>query len=342
MKFSFKQLLVVLLSAIVITTTLQTYIGKPFLYSVRQGYWKESTLNLHKAILSNHPPAGTTWVSLGANGTNTRFAVVFLAECLHRLTHKSLFSIYYWFDNAALTLNFVLLFLFLSLFVTADWALSGTIFFYFLQITTYLNHYFHPWDRISLSFWLIMLAFIYKNKPRTFGLTFLATFFLGLCVKYDLIIVSVVTSVFYYFRKNNPRQLVAGPLLFCLGFGFLSFLGHWRSGGVPLSPFDLSLYSTLLKGNFDYIKNFGLAYPPFLVFFLPMVCAVLGWKAADLFPRVCFCIGAIGLFGYFFTSWFHETRAEMPFLLLIFPASLQGMKHLFSSMEGLTQSEQHP
>ena len=341
MNISLRQILIVLIAALVMTVTLQQYVGKPTLYSARQGFWRESTLNMHEAILRNQPPQGTSWLSLGANGTNTRFGIVFLAELLHRLSRKSLFSIYYWLDNFALVSNFILLFLFFSLLVPTDWALMGAILFYFLQITTYLNHYFHPWDRISLSFWIVMLSLTLKIKEKIVSPFPVFIFLLGMCIKYDLIVVPVVASVFLFLDRKSTRASMSGPILFFMGCGFLFTLGYVRPNGVPLSPLDLNLYKTLLKGNFDYIKEYGITYPPLLVFFLPVIAGALGWRSISLFGRVCFCMGILGIIGYFFTSWFHETRAEVPFLLLIFPATLEGLKSVFSSKDNWFPRAQH-
>lgn len=334
-----KQLLLVVFTGIITTITLQTYIGKPNLYTFRQNYFKDSTLNMHSAILTNRPPQGTTWLSLQANGTNMRFGVVFLAEFLHRISHKSLLSIYYWLDNAALILNFVLLFLFLNLFITADWALAGAVFFYSLQVTTYMNHYFHPWDRISLSFWLVMLSIIYNYKTKIPAWIPLNVFLLGMCVKYDLIVISLVATAFFFLGKAPLRKFWIAPAMFLLGVGFFLLMNYLRSGGIPLSQSGLSLFKELIKGNLGFIRAYGFSYPPFLVFSLPIVFGVFGWRVTNLFGKVCFVTGILGLIGYFFASWFHETRAEMPYLLLIFPCALQGMKSIFSNSDVLEQSK---
>ncbi|MCX6102646.1 MAG: hypothetical protein NT000_05210, partial [Proteobacteria bacterium] len=44
----------------------------------------------------------------------------------------------------------------------------------------------------------------------------------------------------------------------------------------------------------------------------------------------CFIIGILALPSYFVSSWFHETRAEMPILLLLLPGALEFYQRLFS------------
>ena len=321
----------VLALGVTLTATLQFYVGKPSLYGPRQSYWGESTLKLHSAILTNKLQKGDTWTSLGANSTNLRVGVVYLAEWLHRFSGKSLFSIYFWIDNAALTINFVFLFYFLLLFFSAEWALSGTLFFYASQITTYFNHYFHPWDRLSLSFWIMVLALGYVAKKAQDYLILSSIFFLGIFIKFDLVCATGVLFVFCWFAPGmRPKALI--PLfLFLVGFGILSFLAYLRPGGSPLDFTSLSLYKQIILGNLAYIKEYGFIYPPNLVFTLPLVIGLFGLKQMNLFARICFLLGTLALPAYFISSWFHETRAEMPYFLLMLPGTIVGLKTIFES-----------
>ena len=335
MKLKIYQLSYILLLGIVLTITLQVFIGKPVLYNLRQGYWKDSSIKLHNGILTNQLPEGTTWESLGANTTNLRVGVVFFAELLHRVSHKSIFSIYYWIDNIALVLNFILIFIVLSFVVNVEWALIGSLFFYFCQITTYFNHYFHPWDRISLSFWILLLGLIYKSTHHNLNRIIFLVFLMGLFVKYDLIIISGVVTLFFMFTQPRTKKVFLGPVMFIVGFTSLLIFTKFRPGGDPLSLTTLSIYNPVIRlvinGNISYIKQYGFSYPPFLVFIFPLLGGLLGFKKMEVFSKACFIIGALALPCYFMTSWFHETRAEMPLLLLLLPGSLEFYQRLFST-----------
>jgi len=327
---TFSQLFLVLALGALMTATLQYYVGKPILYGPRQSYWGESTLKLHSAILTNKLSKGDTWISLGANSTNLRVGVIFLADWLHKISGKSLFSIYFWIDNAALTLNFVLLFYFLSLFFSAEWALSGTLFFYISQITTYYNHYFHPWDRLSLSFWIAVLYLGYAGKEIKYYSILGLLFFIGIFIKFDLICVTPVLFLFYWFSPGCRRKAGIPAILAVTGFTMLFGLALLRPGGSPLNYNSLVLYQQVVQGNFRYIKEYGLIYPPNLVFTLPVAIGIFGWKSMNLFVRVCFLLGTLALPAYFVSSWFHETRAEMPYFLLILPGTIEGLKKMLS------------
>ena len=329
-KRCFAQVVIVFMLGIILTTTLQVYIGKPILYAARQGYYHEKTLTLHSAILTNNLPKGVTWSSLGANTTNLRIVVIYLAEWLHQLSGKSLFSIYFWIDNAAMVLNFVLLFCFLAIFFSAEWALFGGVFFYFLQTTTYFNHYFHPWDRLSLTFWILSLGGIYLARRATDYLGLLLVFLIGLLVKFDLIIVTAIPFIYYWFQPRDRWKALMGPLSFIMGFGMLWYLVKMRPGGPTADSPSIEVYKPILIGNLKSIRDYGFTYSPNLVFSLPIVVGFLGWKHMELFVRVCFVIGILGLPAYFMTVWFNETRAEMPLLLLILPGTIEGFKTIFS------------
>lgn len=329
MIFSFKRWSLVGLVSIVVTITLQNFVGKPNLYEPRKGYWRENTLKLHSAILTNHLPSGTTWLSLGANSTNLRVGSVFLAEWLHRKTGKSLFSIYYWMDNAALATNFFLLFLFFELFVSSAWALFGATLFYFFQITTYFNHYFHPWDRISLIFWIVLLALIFKGKTLSHNILTWLVFCVGIFFKFDLIIVTGVATVFSFSRDSHLSKKFLGPAMFVAGLLLLSVFSRYRPGGSPLDFRDIELYKTIIRGNLSVLINNGFTWPPFLMFCIPIVGGLLGWKKMDPFSKTAFSFGLLALPIYFVSSWFHETRAEVPFLLMMMPGALVGLSLLF-------------
>jgi len=136
-------------------------------------------------------------------------------------------------------------------------------------------------------------------------------------------------TLFSIFTRPRTLKVFLGPVMFVVGFILLIILTKLRPNGFS-SDFLTASYKTIINGNLLYIKQYGFSYPPFLVFVFPLLGGLLGLKKMELFSKACFIIGVLALPSYFVSSWFHETRAEMPILLLLLPGALEFYQRLFS------------
>jgi hypothetical protein len=71
-----------------------------------------------------------------------------------------------------------------------------------------------------------------------------------------------------------------------------------------------------------------IGFPPLLVFGIPTLLAVAGWRTGDRFQRATafFALPMCGIL--FLMTNFIEVRAEMPLYFLLSPLALAGLKRL--------------
>src|SRR6185503_12528391 len=69
-------------------------------------------------------------------------------------------------------------------------------------------------------------------------------------------------------------------------------------------------------------------YAPWLAFAIPLLLCAIGWRESDRFARTA--VGFAGLLAIvlFCLTNFQEVRAEIPVLLLLFPAALTGLRRV--------------
>ena len=71
-----------------------------------------------------------------------------------------------------------------------------------------------------------------------------------------------------------------------------------------------------------------IAYPPVLVFLLPVILIAIRIPKDDRFLRGAIIYAGVLLCYFFVASHFEEVRAEIPFLLMILPAALLNLRIL--------------
>lgn len=327
--YRFRGGVLILIFALLQTTTLQHWIGEHHLYGPRQFALKNKTLELHEAILTNKLKEGKTWNDYGGGSLNHRIGAVYIAEALRRISGKSLFSIYKWMDHAALFSVLVILFLFLRTQASSEYALIGTLFFATSQVTTYFYHYFHPWDRISQLLWVLGLWFVSKNQLKRV----IAILVLGVIVKYDFLMLASVYTLFLFFSGRAVESFWKGGTVTIVGIvTFLCVRALIPNSDISVSPVwdrDWSFLST----NLYLMKEAGLTYPPILVFSVPTLITLFGWNKLTPFQKGGAITALIATPIYFLTSFFNETRAEMPLLMMLLPSALRASSHLLQSDE---------
>ena len=294
------------------TLTLQQWIGDVTIYHPVNRAKAET---LHRSIIQNEPPAGLTWDSLGANGTNIRVGAVFLAEGVHRVTGLNVARTYLLLDTVFLFVGLLLFARFLGTWFRDDVVLIGTLYFMLVLPLTYFLVSYHPWDRLALVFWLLMLLALRAQHTLVFALLLP----LSVAIKYD----SVLLPGLYFLVNLTPatwrRTTMVTIGLFALSFATFFGLIALRPGGFPQHAL-----SQQIAYNFADMREMTLWYPPLLAFGVPLVLAWIGFKRADRFTRACAVFGVLLFVPLFLQSFFAEFRAQVPMLVLLLPCALCG------------------
>ncbi|MFO1430754.1 MAG: hypothetical protein U1F76_11530 [Candidatus Competibacteraceae bacterium] len=296
------------------TLLLQQWVGGETIYSDN---YKADRLQLHEAILHNKPPEGLSWSSMGAGSTNTRVFSVYLAYTMNMLTHIPVLDVYKAMDTVTLFITFILLFLYLKKWFNDSYCLIGVFYFFYACVLTYFLYYFHPWDRISLLSWLIMLFLLRENKILLFALVLAVS----VTIKYDVIFLPALYWL-YNFSWDNWKKTTPVTLgLFAISFGVFGILTTATSSATEnLSPY-LQLMRMVKSNYWDFMKEFP-GYPPLLVFAFPVLLSITALPIEDKFMRACTFFGMMLFIPLFLQSHFHEVRAEMPVLILLLPSAL--------------------
>jgi hypothetical protein len=229
-------------------------------------------------------------------------------------------------DTLCLFFIFVSLFLYLKKWFNAQYCLIGILFFCSILPLTYFLHYFHPWDRPSLLFWILLLYLLRENKIIAFAIVLA----ISITVKYDTVLLPGLYFLHMISRKNWRKTLLTTALLFAISLGIYFLLLH-------MFPADPSSEAGFAAGTWSQIcKNFrqmfghngGIKYPPLLGFSIPIFLSFCGIRAKDRFMSACAIFGFLLIVPWFLMSNFIEIRAEMPLLVLLMPSSLIGLKSI--------------
>jgi hypothetical protein len=306
-----ERLLVVAL-ATVVTMGLQPWIGGLTIYSDET---RSSREVLHRAILHNQPPPGRTWSDLGANGVNVRVAAVFLAEALSGPL-KSVRRAYIAMDTVGLWCGLLLLAGYLRRWFRFELALIGLLYFAVCLPLTYLFHYFHPWDRLSLVTWLSLLLALRRDRRAALALLLPV----AITVKYDAVPFGLLYAATYWTRGQRAAVLIGGALLIEGALTFVLLLMAFP-GGFAERP-----VATLLADNLRVLWQEGPTYPPLLVFGPVLAMAVVGWREAPTDIRAAAAFALLLAVLLFFQVHFVEVRALMPILVMMLPAGLVGLR----------------
>jgi len=300
------------LSAIV-TLTMQVWVGSSTIYSQELQPRRE---RLHELILHNAPASNEEWTLLGANSTNIRVGAVYLAEGIHRLTGLTVSRSYRLIDTIALFIALPLLFRFCQRYGSRDRALVATLYIAAILPLTYVLHYFHPWDRIMLILWIVMIGLVQDDRPWLLALVLVVS----MVVKFDALFLPGLYFLAHARRETLVPVALRTAVLFAVTFGSYMalraiFLGGSQVGNMPLQ----------VAINIKEMGDYNIGYPPMLGLAVPVLLAVVGWRSATRFARAClvFALGLVGI--YFVNSNFAELRAMMPVVLLLIPAALAGL-----------------
>jgi hypothetical protein len=297
---------------------LQVWVGSFTIYQANPD--RARALLLHEAILHNQLPQGVTWADLGAQGTNVRRFAVELADAVHRVTGLRVLVVYQLIDSVCLFLTFILLFVFLRTWLEDVYCVIGILYSAIVGVLTYHLHFFHPWDRVSQLAWMILLMLILNRRVIVFA----AVLAIAVTIKFDVIFLPGLWSMYTYDKGDRVRWLATTACLFLVSFGTLQLLRAVYPGGSLEWEGLYRLGGKLI----DDLRHMHVAYPPLLMFGLPLALAFPGLRSKDRFTISAVLFGCMLLIVFALTTNLREVRAEVPVLFLLLPAALQNLRSL--------------
>jgi hypothetical protein len=304
-----------------ITVALQAYVGDVTVYS--EGL-EQKRIETHRAILANEPPGGGSWAAVGRSTANIRVGTVYLAEGIHRATGVPVTEVYRQLDTFCLFAALVGLFFYLRLWVTDTYCLIGLLYFCSMLPLTYFLYFFHPWDRIQLAMWILLLYLVWKRRPVLLGVCLAAS----IVVKFDSILLPALYFAVHTSRDHWRRALIESGGLFAVAV--CTYLGLRWAFPAPLEPpkFTPDAAWRQVQTNIDALILMKYRYPPLLMHALPVVLSIVGIRTRQrfLWTSVLFA-GALSVIWFLFTNY-QEVRAQLVVLVLVLPASLLSLRDL--------------
>lgn len=311
-----------------LTLVLQKWVGDVTLY---QSDLKERRLMIHEAILHNRlPPGRATWEETGSNGTNTRVAVVYLAESIHRASRVNIMTAYRLIDTVALFAALLLLFAHLRQSAPPAYALLGLLYTAAVLPLTYFFSYFHPYDRVSLLVWIALLMLLRSGRLVAFTVLLAAS----VPVKHDTILLPGLYFLSNVNRDNWPRVIRNTALMFAVSFGTWIALRLLLPGGYEERQLIVQMWR-----NLDAVRATLPAYPPLLCFSVPVILALIGLRWSDRFARASVAFGFLLLVPLVVLTNFIEVRAEMFVLVLMMPSALTALRILCEGDPGFVAAQ---
>lgn len=306
-----------------ITLALQTWIGDLTIYGKSLEVQRAM---LHQAILDNHPPGGKTWAEWGALSVQKRVGVVYLAEAVRIASGLRIGAVYKLIDTVCLLFALGALFVYLRRWAPPSAALIGLLYFSAMLPLTYFFQLFHPWDRLQLLLWIVLLGLIADRRFWLLGVGLV----LSVLVKFDTVLLPALYFAVHV-RREGWQRLLAESLVLCgLVVGASLLLGHLFGDPAEGSRFSRAGVFTQLGLNWHKLMVMKLSYPPLLVHALPLALALFGWQGQPRFIGMSLLFGvAMGLIHLFLTN-FEEVRAHMMVLVLVMPAAVAATRQLLN------------
>ncbi len=303
-----------------VTLTMQFWVGQSTIYSASNA---NKVAIAHERILTNTPPDGG-WGSMGMNGVNIRVGAVYLGEAVHRLSGWSVLRSYFVIDTVMLWVALILLLSYLRRFTAPVYAVLGVSFVCAVLPLTYQLFWQHPWDRLSLVAWILIIGLLERERILMAALLLP----LAVIVKYDIMLLPGLIGLHSLIRD---RRIVIAPWaaslgLLSLGIGTYALLRTVLPGGFAPAPVGPQVLSNLAE-----IRRLNVHWPPFLGFTLPIAFAFLGMRRATPWVQASAVFGLLLFVPFALQSNLAEFRAHLPVLVLILPAAMHGVRELLEA-----------
>ena len=304
-----------------ITVALQAYVGHSTLYSIELQDKREE---LHRAILSNKAPGGGHWDVVGANSMNLRIGVIYLAEFIHRFAHLELGTVYLMIDTVFLFTALVALFIYLRKWLPDTYCVIGILYFCTVLPLTYFLHYFHPYDRIQLATWILLLYLTRERRKMMLGVLLA----ISIAIKFD----TLALPGFYFFahaRPDNWRRVgIEAAGLFAIAVGVYMALVFAFPVPLDQSRLNIAVVAYTVKQNIADMIAKNIAFPPLLGYAAPLVLSFVHLAARDRFLRTSVGYACALAVIFFFFSFYQEIRAQLVILVLIMPSALLAVQNI--------------
>ncbi len=307
-----------------VTIGLQAWLGDITIYSAKLEGPRE---DLHFAILANKAPNGGTWAEVGALSTQKRVGVVYIAEGLRRVTGLAVGKIYKLLDSIFLFISLLAFFLYLRIWFSDIYCLLGVMYLCASLPLTYFFQLFHPWDRLQLAIWILLLYLVATRKFVPLAVCLVASVF----VKFDTILMPLFYGMIYF--RGNSKKTAAYETLFLmfLSFGTYILIGYAYPDPNEISRFSLDAIGQQLSTNLQKLAIMHVKFPPLLVYALPAILALIDLRRKGVFTLFSVVFGFALTIVYILLTNYEEVRTNMVVLILFIPAALMTLKTLLDT-----------
>ena len=305
-----------------ITVGLQAFVGHATIYA---SDLEQKRLLLHESILSNRPPAGQSWDAAGALSSNVRVGAIYLAEGIHRITGLSVSIVYVLLDTVSLFAALIGIFFYLRKWLPDTYCLIGLLYFAAMLPLSYFLHYFHPYDRLQLALWIVMLYLIREQRVFLFGIVLAVS----TVVKFDTMLLPALYGATHLSRNNWRRTSGETVVLFAIAFAVYAALVSLFPPGADDPPrFHYWTAWHIVHDNIRDIVRMNIATPPLLVHGIPLVLACVHLRTRPRFLQASTGFAILLLAFYFLFSLFVEVRAQLMIVVLLLPAALLTLREI--------------
>ncbi len=310
----------------VLVTTLQHWVGKETLYSATFASMRQET---HDFLVGRRQQTNdSNLTELGSFGNERRVVIPWLVEVVSRLTgnrESSIPAIYYYTDYVCLYASLLLFWFYLRHWFDELHSLLGLTFVAVALITTFHEHFFHPWDRPTFLLWIVM-AMLVRNNRLFLYLPILA---LTLCTKFT----AVLFPAFYaMIRIERGRDLlkpsIYAPILAQIAVvaGCHLFLDRVAfTTGARLADSYIGLAKDVITENLHDFAIYKLAHPAVLMLSCPLLLIPFGWRQLDHYMRSSVRFAVILLLIHMAITYFSESRALAGALIFLVPPALSSL-----------------
>jgi hypothetical protein len=311
-----------------ITVGMQSWIGDRTIYSTELVQKREA---LHFGILANRAPGGGGWGAVGALSIQKRVGVVYLAEGVRKITKLSIGKVYKLLDSIFLFAALLGMYFYLCRWVPRTYSLLGVLYFCAVLPLTYFFQLFHPWDRLQLAIWIVLLALVADRRFLflIFGL------FVSILIKFDTILLPFLYFLVHFTKDGWQRTTVEAMVLVLVAFGTYIALGQLFPAPLDPAVFTLGAAQQILFRNIQTMFDMNVRFPPLLVHALPVTLSLFFLRSKDRYLKSCIAF-ALGLSMVYLTfSMYEEVRAHMVVLVLVLPAALISVKRFVEGEDSI-------
>jgi hypothetical protein len=304
-----------------LTMALQSWVGDRTIYADSLEQRREE---IHQSILNNQAPGGGSWAAAGAQSIQKRVGIVYLAEGIRKMTGWTVGKVYKLLDSIFLFASMFGLFLYLRRWLSDSYCLIGVLYFCAVLPLTYFFQLFHPWDRLQLLMWIVLLYLVAERK----FIYLLMGLFISITIKFDTILMPVLYFAVHFGSHERRRLIVESLVLFATVWCVNLFLNLSFPDPLDTSRFSASALWGTLSANIEKLMTYNFRYPPLLSHFLPIVLALIGLRTRDRFILVSVWFGLTMSVIHLLLTNYEETRAHMMVVILVMPAALMTVREL--------------